>query len=410
MAVSYPDIIGEYFDSPERFETGGLQYAGYYESTQIAPEQVSNLYLLVQNTLNVPLEVSLKAELPQTGGLFGGGKPMLKVIEPLLQLKLASAEAGLLTLPVTTTSQIKEGEYTLNLEIKVTGERGQRIRPAQSQSKLERTLIDNPVGLNLIGTLGATFTTKVVKKAPFTLKVSGKPNPPERAPKLNHSYHTLWVEENGQLYTQAIQEINLRQVKFKNELTPEALYTVLFAENTARFADAAMPLRVGEAITLGKIFTYTAQYFLTHPDRYNGLLVPMWESALAQEADTTQPLEVIRTVGYHHLLKITLALSFGLVAQAMGRQHWPLNERQAVIDYITENIETGQAMDPEFLYLPLLMAGTCVSRKIQLAGEDTTHSLALLKQARLARKDLFLDEDMAEANQIFNQLLKMAAA
>jgi hypothetical protein len=364
--------------------------------------------LFVQNTLNVPLEVGIKAELPQTGGLFGGGKPMLKVIEPLLQLKLASAEAGLLTLPVTTPSQVKEGDYALNLEFKVTGERGQRIRPAQAQSKLERTLIDNPIGLNLVGTLGATFTTKVVKKAPFTLKVAGKPNPPERAPKLNHSYQTLWLEENSQFYTQAIQEINLRQVKFKNELTPEAIYATLFTENTARFADAAMPMRIGEAIMLGKIFTYSAQYFLTDPDRYNGLLVPMWERALAEEADTTQPLEVFRSVGYQHLLKVTVALSFGLVAQAMGRQHWPIHERQAVIDYIAENIETGQAMDPEFLYLPLLMAGTHISSKIQLPGEDNSHSLALMKQARLARKELFLDEDMAEANQIFNQLLKMA--
>jgi hypothetical protein len=408
MTISYPDVIGEYIDNPDRFETAGIQYTGYYEPAQIAPEQVSNLYLFVQNTVNVPLTVNVKAELPQTGGLFSGGRTMLKVMEPLFQFKLASAEAGLLTLPVTTTQHVKEGEHTLNLEFKVTGERGQRIRPPQSQSKLERTFIDNPVGLNLVGTLGATFTAKPVKKAGFPLKVAGKPNPPERAPRLKYSYETIWVEENNQFYNQAVQEINLRQVKFKNELTTEALYATLFAENTTRFADAAMPLRVGEAILLSKIFTYSAQYFLTHPDRYNGLLVPMWEQALAQQADTTQPLEVIRTVGYQHLLKITLAVSFGLVAQAMGRQIWPLHERQAVINYIVENIEAGQQMDPEFLYLPLLMAGVYICHKLKLPDEDTTHSLALVKQARTARKDLFLDEDMAEANQVFNQILKMA--
>ncbi len=52
MAVSYPDIISEYTDSSDRFETGGLQYAGYFEPAKVAPEQVANLFLFLQNTLN----------------------------------------------------------------------------------------------------------------------------------------------------------------------------------------------------------------------------------------------------------------------------------------------------------------------------------------------------------------------
>jgi hypothetical protein len=409
MAVSYPDIIGEYIDNPERFETGGVQYAGYFEPSKIAPEQVTNLFLFLQNTLNVPLTVTIKTELPQTGGLFGGGKPMLKVLEPILQLKLASAEVGILTLPVTTTEQVKEGEQKFSMELKVNSEgRGQTIRPAQSKNNFSRDLIDNPVGLNLIGTLGATYTVKSVKKATFPLKIEGEAAPPERAPRLKHAYQTLWVAENAEFFNQAIQEINLRQVKFKNELTLEAIYTTLYAESNARFADAGLPLRIGEAITLAKILTYTCQYFLSHPERYNGLLVPMWERALAEGVDTTHALDVIRSSGYIHLLKLALAISFGLLAQAVGRQLWPLRERQAVIEFVTTNIEAGQPIDPEFLYLPLLMAGVHIAPKIRLEGEDVQHSLMLIKQARQARRDLFLDEDMAQANQLFNQILQKA--
>lgn len=409
MAVSFPDIIGEYVDSPERFETGGVQYTGYFEPTKIAPEQVTNLFLFLQNTFNVPLTVDLRAGIPQTGGLFGGGKPMLKVLEPIFQIKLASAEAGLLTLPVTTTEHIKQGEQTLTLDLKVTNEsRGHTIRPDQSQSKLGKGLIDSPVGLNLVGTLGSTFTAKSVKKATFPLKVEGKPAPPERAPRLKYTYQTIWVEENSQFFNQAIQEINLRQVKLKNDLTVEGLYTTLYAESTSRFADAGLPLRIGEAITLAKILTYSCQYFLNNPDRYNGLLVPMWERALTEGLDTTHALEVIRSAGYIHLLKLALAISFGLVAEAVGRQFWPRHERQAVISFIAESIETGQEIDIEFLYLPLLMAGTHIASKVRLEGEDVQHSLALMKKAREARKDLFLDEDMAQANKIYNQILKTA--
>ncbi|HXV96899.1 MAG TPA: hypothetical protein VEC93_00645 [Anaerolineae bacterium] len=408
MAVSFPDIIGEYIDNPERFETGGVQYTGYFEPAKIAPEQVANLFLFLQNTLNVPLTVNIKAGLPQTGGLFGGGKPVLKVLEPIFQLKLAGAEAGLLTLPVTT-GHIKEGEQALTLELKVTNEgRGQTIRPAQAQSKLGKGLIDSPVGLNLVSTLGSTFTAKSVKKAAFPLKIEGEPEPPERAPRLKYSYQTIWVEENAEVFNHAIQEINLRQVKLKNELTVEGIYATLYAESIDRFGDAGLSLRVGEAITLAKILTYSCQYFLSNPDRYNGLLVPMWERALQEGQDTTNALDVIRSAGYTHLLKLALAISFGLVAEAVGRQFWPLPERQAVISFIAERIETGQQIDIEFLYLPLLMAGTHIAGKIKLEGEDVRHSLALMNKAREARRDLFLDEDMAQANKIYNQILKAA--
>jgi hypothetical protein len=408
MTVSFPDIIGEYIDNPERFETGGVQYTGYFEPAKIAPEQVANLFLFLQNTLNTPLKINIKAGLPQTGGLFGGGKPVLKVLEPIFQLQLAGAEAGMLTLPVTT-EHVKEGEQALTLEFKVTNEgRGQTIRPAQAQSKLGKGLIDSPVGLNLVSTLGSTFTAKSVKKAVFPLKIEGKPDPPERAPRLKYSYQTIWVEENAEVFNHAIQEINLRQVKLKNELTVEGIYATLYAESIDRFGDAGLSLRVGEAITLAKILTYSCQYFLGNPDRYNGLLVPMWERALQEGRDTTNALEVLRSAGYTHLLKLALAISFGLVAEAVGRQFWPRDERQAVISFIAESIETGQQIDIEFLYLPLLMAGTHIAGKIRLEGEDVRHSLALMKKAREARRDLFLDEDMAQANKIYNQILKTA--
>jgi hypothetical protein len=409
MAVAYPDVIGEYMDSSERYETGGVQYAGYFERVEIAPQQVSHLFLFLQNNLNVPLTITLKADLPQAGGLFGGGKPVLYVLEPVIQLKLAGAEVGLLTWPVTTSDQVKNGDYAFGVELKVASEgRGQQVRLGQAQSKMEPTLVDSLVGLNLVSTLGATYTAKSVKKAAFTLKVAGAPDPPERAPRLDKKYETIWVEDNAQLLNQAIQEINSRQVKFRNELTQEALFTTLYAESVDRFADAGLLLRIGEAITLAKILTFSCQYFLNHPDRASGLLVPIWQRALEEGLDTTHALEVIRSVGYHHLLKVSLALSFGLVAQAVGRQPWPLPERQVVVSYIADNIDTGQTLDAEFLYLPLLMAGTYISKQIKLADEDIQHSLALMKKAREARRDLFLDEDMAQANEIYKQILKKA--
>jgi hypothetical protein len=409
MAVFLPDIIGEYIDTPERYMTAGVQYAGYFEPAKIAPEQVTHLFLFLQNTFDAPVTVNIKANMPQTGGFFRSSQPILKVQDPIVQIKLAEAEAGLLTLPATTTEHVEEGEHALTIELKAAAQgKPNRVRPARSQSKLGKNFIDSPVGLDLISTLGATYTEKSVKKAPFFLEVAGQPAPPERAPRLKYKYQTIWVQDQLELFNRAIHELNLREVKLKKELTIEALYTTLYAESTTRFADAGLPLRIGEAITLVKILTYGCQYFLSSSERRNGLLVPIWERALEAEVDTTDVLQVIRTVGYYHLLKLSIAISFGVVAKAIGKQAWPLVERQAVTNHIADSIEAGQGLDEEFLYLPLLMAGTHIAHKLKMDGENTRHSLALMKKAYEARPNLFSDDDMIQANKIFSHILKKA--
>lgn len=409
MAVSYPDAIGNYIASPRRFVTGGLQYVGHFEPAKITPGQVTHLHLFLQNNVNVPLTANLKINVPQSRGFLRGGKDLLAVGAPSLEVTLAAGEAGRLTLPVTTTEHTVSGKHSLRLEVKANSEgRAERVRPPKSKSVLGRGLIDNPVGLNLVSSLGATYAEEAVKKASFELEVAGQPQPSTETPQLNHIYESIWLAEEVRLFNQAVQELNLRRVQLRKEIGVEALYTNLFSESTVRFADAGLPLRIGEAIILAKILTYSCEYFLSDPNRRNGLLVPIWEQALREEVDTTDGLEVIRTVGYYHLLKFSVAISFGLIRRIFGDPCWSLKERQAVANHIADNIEAAQSLDQEFLYLPLLMAGTHIADRLKLKDENVGHTLTLLKQAREARTDLFADKDMAQAKEIYDHILKEA--
>jgi hypothetical protein len=292
----------------------------------------------------------------------------------------------------------------------VSKERGERVRPSKSESHLKSDLIDSMVGLDLVSTLGASFGTKSVKKGSFPIQLLGKSQPAERAPKLEHQYQTIWTQDEISTFNEAIQEINSRETKIQGELTLEALYANLYSESVTRFADAKLPLRVGEAITLAKILTYSCQFFLSDPERRNGLLIPIWQRALVGGMNTTHALEVIRTAGYYHILKLAIMLSFGLIAQVVGRQLWSLQERQAVMLHVADTLETGEMLDLEFLYLPLLMAGTHISRKFKLSGEEPAQTIALMKKAREARFDLFTDPDTAQADKVYGQILKKALA
>ncbi len=408
MAGSLPDIIGEYMVAPERLATDGLQYAGYFEPNRIAHGEVANLFVFLQNTVDVPLTINVEVELPRSGTFFGGGNAALEVAKSSFELNLARAEAGLLTLPVMATEHAKAKEYSLTLEIKtkVTG-KNERLRPAEYRSSFDTSLIDNSVGLNLVGALGTTYIEKPVKKAEFLLNVVDEEKESEGTA-LQHSYQTLFSEKEAEISRRAIHEINLRRVQLDSAITVESLYANLFSENTVRFADVGLPLRIGEAIILTKAMTYSANYFLQNPNRYNGFFLPIWERSFEMEYSTTDVMDVVCKMGYYHLLKLSLAIGFGLVAQAAEKQYWPIEERQAVINFVADNVETGETLELDFLYLPLLMAGTFISNKLVLDGEDARHSLALMKMARDSRKELFTDTEMGQANKLYEAILKKA--
>jgi hypothetical protein len=184
----------------------------------------------------------------------------------------------------------------------------------------------------------------------------------------------------------------------------------LFSEAQRRFAEAGVPLRVGEAIALGKILTYTTRYFLANSDLQDGLLVPIWELALQYELPTADPLWVLPNVGFRHILRLSVALSFGLIKQALGRIPWSLEERRGVISLVADTVDAAQSLPVEFLYIPLLMAAATINRQIALENEDVVHSLKLLKKAKAARADVFSDPDLAEAGQMFDQIIKTVPA
>src|SRR4026209_2694472 len=103
MAVSYPDLIGEYVANPDRYFTNGVQYAGYFDPAQIDQGQVAHLYLFLKNTLNIPMAVELNLAVPKSGGFLRSGKEVLEIGNSKIAARLEEAEVGMVTVPVTTT-------------------------------------------------------------------------------------------------------------------------------------------------------------------------------------------------------------------------------------------------------------------------------------------------------------------
>lgn len=407
MAIEYPDVMGEYIGGEPRFEADGVQFAGKYDPPALPLGQVGKFSLYLQNCLNVPVNIGIKAEIPQTG--YIRGQPVLALKRGQFTLAMQPAEMGVLTVPIMAAEQVRPGEYKLGFELDVKPrERPERVRPWQNTGRMSSRLLEDLVGLHLIPVLGVTYKAQRSKKGQFKLEIVEAAESPPPEPDLKPEYATWWTLEDWETERRARHEVNDRRVLILKELEVEPLFVGLYAEGVQRFADCGVPLRIGEAIGLAKILTFTARHFLDNGPLQDGLLVPIWERALRADYPTTHTLELVRAVGFWHLTRLAAALSFGLVAQALGRHPWSLEERRAIARYIADTVEVGDTLEEAFVYLPLLLGATRVISQVHLADEDLRHSLRLLQQAKQTRSEAFADEDLRPVGQIFDQLLGAA--
>lgn len=403
MAIEYPDIMGDYIDARQRFDAGGLHYVCFFEPSTMAPGGRTELLFLVQSAWDVPLGVALRLELPTRTSRLGRAV-RFQADKPALSIDVAAGEVGLLRVPLTCAPDTPSGRYDIKTTFKATPHgHGEAIRPPSNPGRFGQSFIRDPVGLGIAPVIGLGYVAKPETRQLLHLEVAGEPE--EAEADLSLGFETLWTVDELQYQQPAQHEVSSRRVHILSKLSADALFSTLWYESQTLFEDVDVPLRMGEAIFVARILAYTAMTFLNKGDWYDALLVPMWREAFRHDLPTGDALWVVTQVGYEHLLRLSIAMSFGLLDRAMGREVWSNEEQRAVIDLLVSTVVQGQGtLPPEFLYLPLILGGLAVAKELKMPGEDLPHSLQLLDQAHRDRASIFTEE-VALVNDLFGQLL-----
>lgn len=404
MAVEYPDIMGDFVDARERFDAGGLQYLCSLEPATIPPGGRTELFFLVQSALDVLLETIVRIEVPTRTGRLGGRTVNFEVVQSELPVNIAAGEVGVLRVPIACApdTPAKSYEIKVSLETRPQGH-GEAIRPPTSPGRLGESLIRDPVGLGIASVIGVGYAAKPSAQQTLKLMVQGEPQSTEAD--LSPRFETLWTVEDMAPQQTAQREVSDRRVHIRGKLTDEALFVALWRESQTLFEEAGSPLRMGESLFVARALAYTASTFLSRGDWYDALLVPMWMAAIQNDLPTGDALWVVSQVGYEHLLRLSAAVSFGLIDRTMGRPVWSNEEQQAVIDLLADAVcRQGRELPAEFLYLPLILGGLIVARELTMPEEDLNHSLHLLIQAYHDRADVF-EGEVAVVNDLFEQLV-----
>ena len=404
MAIEYPDILGEVTPARQRYEAGAVQYVGSLSREAVASGEATELVLFLQSIVDAPTDVALKLSVPlRTGGLRSRPS-QLKIGELETTVPLKPAEVGELRIPIQTSAETPSTTYEIRLEIMGTPKASaNRIRAQRSKGRLGETILRDTVGLNLASTIGVGFTARSRNKLSFKLNVTGEEGSAQEID-LTPTFTSLWILEDQDLQHRAGREVNERRAHIVPYLAPEAIYVPLLDEGRRRFADASIVLHVGEAISLAKILTHTVSYFMRNADLQDGLLIPIYMHAYLYDLPTDNATWLVTEVGYSRIVRLSIALSFALVEGALKRQPWLLEEQRALADFVVGNLESGRPLPVEFLYLPLLMGGALVMRKVVMEGEDSQQSLQMLAQAKKERAEDFTGE-AAETGELFDYLL-----
>lgn len=410
MAIEYPDVMNDILDARQRLESGVVQYLAELPREPAPAGSTLPVALVMQNVMDAPIRATVHIELPDPGRKQRRlPQPPFRVFQPEIHLTLAPGEVARLTLPMFIDAQVSPGEYPFALKVQSQAtEEGLRARPEHGENRVGDFKIRRPQGLGIaqISSWGYQAQRSATQKLQLVVAAPGEIDP---NPALKPQFESLWTSKDWELIPAARRETNDRRIHVLPELTPESLFVPFMRESQVLMGDSGVQLHVGEGIFLAKILTYTVIYMTHNGEWFDCLFVPIYAYAQATEQPTDDAVWLLTELCYTHVLELAVALSFGLVEDALGREPWTPSEQRAVREYIVQCLSGGQTLPAEFLYLPLMLGGIGVANEVTFAGEDGGESLRLLNKAKGERKDLFAEPDLKDLNDVFDRLIARQA-
>jgi hypothetical protein len=413
MAVTYPDILNNVTDARERYEVDGVQFSVKLESERVPAGQALLVQLYVQNALDQPVQFTLtpgqaRTGMLGTGLLRGGGGLKFETMFPQTYIDLASGEAGAWRVPLGVPAGTPPRMWDFGLSFQAKGERAQRVR----SSKVTRapghlaTLLDDYVGLGIVPIVGAEYDSRDGHRVPLRVEVTPATPATARAD-LTPEWSSLWTQDEISLQSAAMREINGHRIPIVEELGGHQVFEALYNSAQMHLDGAQVAPEVGEVVGLAKILTYTVGAFMYDEETQNALLVPAYMETMRGGTLEGGPVNVMSWGGFPHLVRLATALSFRAISQSIGRQPWSLDERRGVTQWISQCLVQRLALQPEFLYLPLML-GALTVMPIKMSPDETPlESFKQLGFAWQSRQAYFKQEpDLAELVEIFNTIAR----
>jgi hypothetical protein len=393
----------------QRFEAGCVQYLAEFTAGPHPAGSVARLAVTLQNTVDLPARLAVRFKLPRLKGrLRRKSESLFQIQESALRLTLRDGEVGQVIVPVGVAPEVPPGSYAFGVHVEsATHESAQRARPERRESEAQGLAIRYPQGLGISQLLcwGYEAQQKADQSVELMIDGEAREGATQEGEGLSPNYLSVWTPEHWDLVAQARRELNDRRLHILPELSVPRLFVDFLRQSKQVFAQVGIRLELGEALFVSKMLTHTVAYFLSVPAWQECLLVPILAYAQSEGLSTVDMRTLVTGIGYPHVLELAIALAFSLIEETLGHQPWLPAEQRALRDLVLHCQNTGAVLPVEFLYLPLVLGGLTVAHELVLEGENVQQSLDLLCAAKKTRAEWFADSELAELNDIFEELL-----
>jgi len=410
MALEYPDVMNDVVDARSRYESGAVQYLGWFSPDRVAAGHLAQLHLVLQSVLNIPVDVGVHIEMPPAKRrLRRLPQPLFQVFRPDIRMTLESGEAAELVVPVCVRPHVPVGDYAFRVAVRTaTLGPGQRVRPERAETQVGDLRIRHPQGLGIGQLASWGYESRKSREQQLILGVE-EAQEAETDPELRPQFTSLWTTADWEWVPAARREANDRRAFTVAALTAEALFVPFMRKTQSVFAGIGIALHLGEAMFIARMLTHAVIYMMGKAEWQDCLLVPIYGYAQANGQATDDAVWLVTSLGYTHIVELGIALAFSEIENALDREVWDPSTQRAVREFVVECLEAGTTLPIEFVYLPLILGGMAVASEMRMNSENVQESLRLLAQARAERKQVFADPELRELRNTYDRLLALHA-
>lgn len=416
---NYPDILG-YLTAGERFCINPLEFALSTDKSAVWAGDAFNVFLLIQNTVDVSVTVTINLNLPTAHNLDG-----FMTRTNIMHILIRPAEMGYIQFPVTTAPTLAVGNYKLNVDISIeVNGKPQIIRTTNKDPNLDYYFTFSEESLtHIIKLKSLTFYTGTRGIFSTTLAAPIKVATAKRRtilPTRGANWKSLWsLSDHSDVRPLLERHYKDLSTKILPLLRRERIFKPLIQAAQKRFAKAGYQMHKVEAHFLTKLMVHILEsgaglHALTEYEgeqmynvarlletgwRTNGLPIrlPLWCHHLLHLLNTRNdvlddPIATLTTALYDELLRDAINHGFRLIE---AFNHEALGTRQEIENYGRQLVQMLWNPDVQLsfedIYLPLVISGILINESVLLPHEQILTGLNTLA-------DVSVRETRAEAN------------
>jgi len=427
--INYPDVLG-LVTKDTRHTIGPVQMALTTRPQAVKAGKPFEVILLIQNTIDAPVDVTLTLQLPDKDA--NGQKGRFLHGTDRLVVGLAAAEVGYALLPMSTLPDTAPSDkYTIGLDIAVKAiEKGDQVRRGNG-SAFDPKSLPKDQRKHIAELANLTFSAKkrgFLRGNALETTVNIQPGKVGSPLQLKAGWHSLWTMETDSdtdLLLARYREV--MQHRVVPALTRKGLFKPLHDKVTATFSKAGYPLMDIEAVCITKLMVLILEYAQssrnaqaileagiydidahlsgTSFDSGGERQYPHWFDkmlrALAHDERIAKvPVKGLVHFAFFELMYDAMMHGFALVGKSSGEDLGTPEEMQAYAENALAAIKDKQSLDFSTVYMPLVLGGVLAYDRVMMKDETLSEGLNELKY--------LLDDRAEERNESTEMIFVLA--